>query len=82
MARFQRHGHPHRVGLSSDGDDEDEEDTVQLTPEELISEFHDAVMELYFANKRIAALEADNAALRAQLTAGQEQRSPAGAASD
>ncbi|MFC9844285.1 hypothetical protein ACFWFF_36840 [Streptomyces sp. NPDC060223] len=42
---------------------------MQLTPEELVSEFHDAVMELYFARKRIAALEAENADLKALLTA-------------
>jgi hypothetical protein len=42
---------------------------VQLTPEELISEFHDAVMELYFARKRIAHLEAENAGLKARLEA-------------
>ncbi|GAA3792258.1 hypothetical protein ACFS5L_12045 [Streptomyces phyllanthi] len=42
---------------------------MQLTPEELVSEFHDAVMELYFARKRIVVLEAENAALKAQLSA-------------
>lgn len=46
---------------------------MQLTPEELISEFHDAVMELYFARKRIAALEAENAELRARLEAAEKQ---------
>ncbi|MFI2432724.1 hypothetical protein [Streptomyces sp. NPDC018693] len=46
---------------------------MQLTPEELISEFHDAVMELYFARKRIAVLEAENAELRAKLAAAAEQ---------
>ncbi|MFF6783642.1 hypothetical protein [Streptomyces sp. NPDC012510] len=40
---------------------------MQLTPEELISEFHDAVMELYFARKRIALLEAENAELKERL---------------
>ncbi|MFB7032588.1 MULTISPECIES: hypothetical protein [unclassified Streptomyces] len=40
---------------------------MQLTPEQLVSEFHDAVMELYFARKRIAVLEAENAALRTEL---------------
>jgi hypothetical protein len=44
---------------------------VQLTPEELISEFHDAVMELYFARKRIARLEAENAELKARLGAAE-----------
>ncbi|MFE0450604.1 hypothetical protein ACFW2D_04820 [Streptomyces sp. NPDC058914] len=47
---------------------------MQLTPEELISEFHDAVMELYFARKRIALLEAENAELRARLEAAEQQR--------
>ncbi|MEV6179517.1 hypothetical protein ACIHAR_17345 [Streptomyces sp. NPDC052016] len=46
---------------------------MQLTPEELISEFHDAVMELYFARKRIALLEAENAELRARLEAAEQQ---------
>ncbi|MEV6496893.1 hypothetical protein [Streptomyces prunicolor] len=40
---------------------------MQLTPDELISEFHDAVMELYFARKRIVQLEAENAGLKARL---------------
>jgi hypothetical protein len=40
---------------------------VQLTPEELVREFHDAVMELYFARKRIVTLEEENAMLRAHL---------------
>ncbi|MEW1904170.1 MULTISPECIES: hypothetical protein [unclassified Streptomyces] len=40
---------------------------MQLTPEQLVSEFHDAVMELYFARKRIAVLEEENAALRTEL---------------
>ncbi|MFE5297957.1 hypothetical protein [Streptomyces sp. NPDC056632] len=42
---------------------------VQLTPDELVAEFQDAVVELYFARKRIGALEAENAALKARLTA-------------
>jgi hypothetical protein len=47
---------------------------VQLTPEELVAEFHDAVMELYFARKRIVGLEAENAALKAMLAeAGQRE---------
>jgi hypothetical protein len=45
---------------------------VQLTPEELISEFHDAVMELYFARKRIISLEAENAELKARLAAAEQ----------
>jgi len=45
---------------------------VQLTPEELVSEFHDAVMELYYARRRIVALEAENADLRSRLAASAE----------
>ncbi|GEB62096.1 MULTISPECIES: hypothetical protein [Streptomyces] len=40
---------------------------MELTPEQLVSEFQDAVMELYFARKRIGLLEAENAALRERL---------------
>lgn len=46
---------------------------MQLTPEELISEFHDAVMELYFARKRMAVLEAENAELRVRLEAAEQR---------
>lgn len=42
---------------------------VQLTPDQLIAEFQDAVVELYFARKRIATLEAENTDLKARLTA-------------
>lgn len=41
---------------------------MELTPEQLVAEFQDAVMELYFARKRIAALELENAQLKAKLT--------------
>ncbi|WP_199806597.1 hypothetical protein [Streptomyces sp. NRRL F-5727] len=48
---------------------------MELTPEQLVSEFQDAVMELYFARKRIALLEAENAALREHLArTGQTSR--------
>ncbi|MGW0815259.1 hypothetical protein ACWD00_18710 [Streptomyces viridiviolaceus] len=40
---------------------------MELTPEQLVAEFQDAVMELYFARKRMVALEAENAELRARL---------------
>ncbi|WP_344496883.1 hypothetical protein [Streptomyces enissocaesilis] len=40
---------------------------MQLTPEQLVAEFQDAVMELYFARKRIMLLEAENEALKAEL---------------
>ncbi|MBK3574392.1 hypothetical protein JHN63_11295 [Streptomyces sp. MBT65] len=46
---------------------------MQLTPDELVSEFHDAVMELYFARKRIARLEAENAELTARLAAAEAE---------
>ncbi|WP_416959095.1 hypothetical protein [Streptomyces sp. Agncl-13] len=46
---------------------------MQLTPDELISEFHDAVMELYFARKRIVNLEAENAELKARLAAAEAE---------
>ena len=46
---------------------------MQLTPEELVQEFHDAVMELYFARKRIVALEAENADLRTRLADSTQQ---------
>ncbi|MEV2201980.1 hypothetical protein AB0E11_18640 [Streptomyces fradiae] len=40
---------------------------MHLTPDQLVAEFHDAVMELYFARKRITLLEEENATLRARL---------------
>lgn len=46
---------------------------MQLTTEELVSEFHDAVMELYFARKRIVALEAENAELKARLATAEQR---------
>ncbi|WP_406170067.1 hypothetical protein OIE52_38100 [Streptomyces canus] len=42
---------------------------MELTPEQLVAEFQDAVMELYFARKRIAHLGLENAELKARLTA-------------
>ncbi|MET9435887.1 hypothetical protein [Streptomyces sp. NPDC006551] len=45
---------------------------MELTPEQLVSEFHDAVMELYFARKRISLLESENEALRRRLSLGAE----------
>ncbi len=46
---------------------------MELTPDQLVAEFQDAVMELYFARKRIALLEAENQALRAQLADATEK---------
>ncbi|MFJ4534401.1 hypothetical protein ACIP39_00255 [Streptomyces tibetensis] len=42
---------------------------MELTPEQLVAEFQDAVLELYFARKRIAVLETENAELRTRLEA-------------
>jgi hypothetical protein len=44
---------------------------MHLTTEQLVAEFQDAVMELYFARKRIALLEEENAALTARLEQAQ-----------
>ena len=49
---------------------------MELTPEQLVSEFQDAVMELYFARKRIALLEAENAALRDHLALAEQTSEP------
>ncbi|MFF5964481.1 hypothetical protein ACFY64_12195 [Streptomyces collinus] len=46
---------------------------MELTPEQLVAEFQDAVMELYFARKRIAVLEAENAELRTRLGAAEQR---------
>ncbi|MEU0025914.1 hypothetical protein [Streptomyces sp. NPDC006335] len=46
---------------------------MELTPEQLVAEFQDAVMELYFARKRIARLEAENADLTARLAAAEAE---------
>ncbi|GKQ37551.1 hypothetical protein [Streptomyces sp. A012304] len=46
---------------------------MELTPEQLVAEFQDAVLELYFARKRMVALEAENAELRARLAAAERQ---------
>ncbi|GAA2307187.1 hypothetical protein GCM10010234_58510 [Streptomyces hawaiiensis] len=45
---------------------------MELTPEQLVAEFQDAVMELYFARKRIAVLEMENAELRTRLEAAEQ----------
>ncbi|AZK93052.1 MULTISPECIES: hypothetical protein [Streptomyces] len=56
---------------------------MQLTPEELVAEFHDAVMELYFARKRIAHLEAENEMLRVRpAEAGPGSTEQTGAAAE
>jgi hypothetical protein len=53
---------------------------MELTPEELVAEFQDAVVELYFARKRIVLLEAEVTALRARLAEGREDQDPANGA--
>jgi hypothetical protein len=40
---------------------------MQMTADQLIAEFKDTVLDLHFARRHIAALEAENASLRAQL---------------
>jgi hypothetical protein len=45
---------------------------MQMTPEQLVAEFKDTVMDLHFARRTIAALEAENASLRAQLAPEEE----------
>lgn len=52
---------------------------MQLTQDQLVAEFQDAVLELYFARKRITALELEVGALRARLTAQEEAAEAAGA---
>jgi hypothetical protein len=49
---------------------------MELTPEQLVSEFQGAVMGLYFARKRLALLEAENAALREHLAASEGTSQP------
>ncbi|GAA2950790.1 hypothetical protein GCM10010446_40050 [Streptomyces enissocaesilis] len=64
MAWIQRDSNSRRTVLSPRID---AEVNMQLTPEQLVAEFQDAVMELYFARKRIMLLEAENEALKAEL---------------
>ncbi|MFJ8470088.1 hypothetical protein [Streptomyces swartbergensis] len=40
---------------------------MQMTADQLIAEFKDTVLDLHFAKRHIAALETENASLRAQL---------------
>ncbi|NML52502.1 hypothetical protein HHL19_18275 [Streptomyces sp. R302] len=49
---------------------------MELTPQQLVAEFQDAVMELYFARKRITLLEAENAALRESLARTERTAEP------
>jgi hypothetical protein len=45
---------------------------MQMTPEQLVAEFKDTVLDLHFARRTIAVLEAENASLRAQLDPAEE----------
>ncbi|AMW13308.1 hypothetical protein A4E84_29730 [Streptomyces qaidamensis] len=45
---------------------------MQMTPEQLVAEFKDTVLDLHFARRTIAALEAENTSLRAQLAPEEE----------
>ncbi|MFJ6703473.1 MULTISPECIES: hypothetical protein [unclassified Streptomyces] len=40
---------------------------MQMTPEQLVEEYRDTVLELHLTRRRMAVLEAENEALRAQL---------------
>ncbi|WP_432131248.1 hypothetical protein [Streptomyces tendae] len=40
---------------------------MQMSADQLIAEFKDTVLDLHFARRHIAVLEAENASLRAQL---------------
>ncbi|MBL1104952.1 hypothetical protein JK361_10155 [Streptomyces sp. 5-8] len=46
---------------------------MQMTPEQLVEEYRDTVLELHLTRRRLAALEAENASLRAQLAPAEEQ---------
>ncbi|MEU5030160.1 hypothetical protein [Streptomyces milbemycinicus] len=43
-----------------------------MTPEQLVEEYRDTVLELHFIRRHAAALEAENASLRAQLAPAEE----------
>ncbi|MGR6973204.1 hypothetical protein ACU639_27060 [Streptomyces cynarae] len=45
---------------------------MQMTPEQLVEEYRDTVLELHLTRRRMAALEAENASLRAQLAPAEE----------
>ncbi|MES9519765.1 hypothetical protein [Streptomyces capoamus] len=45
---------------------------MQMTPEQLVDEYRDTVLELHLIRRRLAALEAENASLRAQLAPAEE----------
>ena len=41
---------------------------MQMTTEQLVEEYRDTVLELHLTRRRMAALEAENASMRAQLS--------------
>lgn len=45
---------------------------MQMTPEQLVDEYRDTVLELHLTRRRMAVLEGENASLRAQLVPAQE----------
>ncbi|MEU7366633.1 hypothetical protein AB0B92_13720 [Streptomyces hygroscopicus] len=45
---------------------------MQMTPEQLIEEYRDTVLELHLTRRHLAALEAENASLRAQLAPAED----------
>jgi hypothetical protein len=45
---------------------------MQMTPDQLVEEYRDTVLELHLTRRHVAALEAENASLRAQLAPAEE----------
>ncbi|GAA5704412.1 MULTISPECIES: hypothetical protein [Streptomyces] len=46
---------------------------MQMTPEQLVEEYRDTVLELHLTRRHVSALETENASLRAQLAPAEEQ---------
>ncbi|MGW3305873.1 hypothetical protein ACWDG9_04710 [Streptomyces sp. NPDC001073] len=45
---------------------------MQMTPDQLVEEYRDTVLELHLTRRHVTALEAENARLRAQLAPVEE----------
>ncbi|MFE4991436.1 hypothetical protein ACFRH4_08800 [Streptomyces mirabilis] len=45
---------------------------MQMTPDQLVQEYTDTVLELHLTRRHVSALEAENASLRAQLAPAEE----------
>ncbi|MFJ9353770.1 hypothetical protein [Streptomyces mirabilis] len=45
---------------------------MQMTPDQLVEEYRDTVLELHLTRRHVSALEAENASLRAQLAPAEE----------